>query len=166
MGCCGNLCGLLALLLALLVGFWQTQEHPLGSVFRCVFFLYGMGKAPTEAVPSTQPLLAKSAAERRLKLQSGAEMPSIGLGMCCRPTAYSPESVYNSILWYLLQGGRHIDTAHIYGNHRDIGRALKQAEAKGVKRQEVFLVTKLWPDDFGPNVTTLSSYSTRLDLAS
>ena len=151
MGFCRRLCGLLALLLALFVGFWQTTEHPLGIVFRAIFGVYGLGKPPTAAVPSEMLPAARHSGETKLKLKSGAEMPAIGLGMCCRPTAYSPESVYNTILWYLLQGGRHIDTAHIYGNHRDIGRALKAAEAKGVKRQEVFLVTKLWPDDFGPH---------------
>ena len=54
-------------------------------------------------------------------------MPAVGIGMCCRPTAYDAVSVYNTILWYLLQGGRHIDTAHIYRNQKAIGQALKEA---------------------------------------
>ncbi|CAK9066417.1 unnamed protein product [Durusdinium trenchii] len=91
--------------------------------------------------------------ERTLTLASGAKMPAIGIGMCCRPTAYHQESVYNTILWYLLQGGRHIDTAEIYGNHVAIGQALKEAAKRGVPREEVFLVTKVWPEDFGYDST-------------
>jgi diketogulonate reductase-like aldo/keto reductase len=75
-------------------------------------------------------------------------MPVVGIGMCCRPTAYDAVSVYNTILWYLLQGGRHIDTAHIDRNQKAIGQALKEAAARGVPREEVFLVSKLWPSDF------------------
>ena len=46
------------------------------------------------------------------------------------------------VLWYLLEGGRLIDTAHIYGNHRAIGDAIREAGRRGVPRSEVFLVKK------------------------
>ena len=42
-------------------------------------------------------------------------------------------------------GYRHIDTAQIYGNERDVGAAIK---ASGVKRDEIFLTTKVWIDKF------------------
>ena len=42
-------------------------------------------------------------------------------------------------------GYRHIDTAQIYGNERDVGAGLK---ASGVKRDEIFLTTKVWIDQF------------------
>jgi 2,5-diketo-D-gluconate reductase A len=42
-------------------------------------------------------------------------------------------------------GYRHIDTAQIYGNERDVGAAIK---ASGVKRDEIFLTTKVWVDKF------------------
>ena len=41
------------------------------------------------------------------------------------------------MLWYLLEGGRLIDTAHIYGNHRAIGDAIREAGRRGVPRSEV-----------------------------
>lgn len=42
-------------------------------------------------------------------------------------------------------GYRHIDTAQIYGNERDVGAAIKTS---GVKRDEIFLTTKVWIDKF------------------
>ena len=47
------------------------------------------------------------------------------------------------MLWYLLQGGRHIDTAMLYLNHAPIGAAIVEAIERGVPRREIFVVTKL-----------------------
>lgn len=47
----------------------------------------------------------------------------------------------------LSVGYRHIDTARIYGNEGEIGRALERSR---VAREEVFLATKIWPDDYRP----------------
>merc|ERR1719443_1391981 len=82
-------------------------------------------------------------------LPGGDRMPANGLGMCCRPTAYDPVSVHRTVLWYLLQGGRHIDTASVYMNHEAVGQGIKDAMARGVPRKEIFLVTKVFPDHFG-----------------
>lgn len=43
-------------------------------------------------------------------------------------------------------GGRHIDTAVIYANHAEIGRGIKRSN---VPREEIFVTTKIWPDEFG-----------------
>jgi diketogulonate reductase-like aldo/keto reductase len=63
--------------------------------------------------------------------------------MCCRPSAYDEETVRRSVLWYLLQGGRHIDTAQLYLNHKPIGAAIAQAIERGVPRAEIWVTTKL-----------------------
>lgn len=42
-------------------------------------------------------------------------------------------------------GYRHIDTAQIYGNERDVGAGIRNS---GVKRDEIFLTTKVWIDKF------------------
>eukprot|EP00947_MAST-08B_sp_MAST-8B-sp1_P005361 g5361.t1 len=72
-----------------------------------------------------------------------------GLGMCCRPTAYDDELVTRSVLWFLLKGGRHIDTAQLYLNHRAIGEGIRQAMARGIPRSEIFVTTKVFPRSFG-----------------
>jgi 2,5-diketo-D-gluconate reductase B len=47
----------------------------------------------------------------------------------------------------LRLGYRHIDTAKMYDNERDVGEGLR---ASGVKRSDVFVTTKIWPDHFAP----------------
>src|SRR5204863_9840197 len=47
----------------------------------------------------------------------------------------------------LRLGYRHIDTAETYDNEREIGDALR---ASGVKRQDVFITTKVWPSHLAP----------------
>lgn len=153
MGFCSNLCGLLALVVAIVFGYMQTVEYPLGAVFRMMFYVQGYDKPMTEPVPADLTASPRPGSELFLPMPSGGKMPANGIGMCCRPTAYDEDSVYNSILWYLLSGGRHIDTAHIYGNHVPIGKALKEAAKRGVPRSEVFLVTKVWPAAFGYDAT-------------
>ena len=47
-------------------------------------------------------------------------------------------------------GYRHIDTAQMYGNEKDVGDALKES---GVPREEVFLTSKVWESDHGYKAT-------------
>jgi 2,5-diketo-D-gluconate reductase B len=47
----------------------------------------------------------------------------------------------------LAAGYRHVDTARMYGNEGDVGQGLRSS---GVARSEVWLTTKVWPDDLAP----------------
>ena len=69
-------------------------------------------------------------------------MPIVGLGTWLS----APEDVYNAVLTALKNGYRHIDTAMIYRNEEAIGKAIKDS---GVKREEIFVTTKLWNTDQG-----------------
>ncbi|EER17882.1 aldo-keto reductase, putative [Perkinsus marinus ATCC 50983] len=72
-------------------------------------------------------------------------MPVIGLGTFMSRGDEVEEAVYSA----LQMGYRHIDTADLYMNHEQVGRALKRAIGDGiVKRSDVFLVSKLWPTDY------------------
>lgn len=75
---------------------------------------------------------------------NGAKIPSIGLGtweLRGRTCARIVEQA-------LKLGYRHIDTAQIYENEREVGDGLR---ASGVRRDEVFLTTKVWTTHFAPN---------------
>src|SRR3954467_3601540 len=48
----------------------------------------------------------------------------------------------------LRLGYRHIDTAQVYENEREVGEGVR---ASGVKRDEIFLTTKIWTTHFKPN---------------
>ena len=70
-------------------------------------------------------------------------MPAIGLGTFKLQGEQAREIVQRA----LAEGYRHIDTARMYGNEAEVGAALA---ASGVPRGEIFLTTKVWPDDFRP----------------
>jgi diketogulonate reductase-like aldo/keto reductase len=73
----------------------------------------------------------------------GARIPLLGLGtwdlrgrVCARVVEQA-----------LRLGYRHIDTAEMYDNEREVGEGLR---ASGVKRNDVFVTTKIWPSHFAP----------------
>src|SRR5258707_7736159 len=75
---------------------------------------------------------------------NGASIPAIGLGtweLRGRACARLVEQA-------LRLGYRHIDTAQIYENEREVGDGLR---ASGVKRDDVFVTTKVWTTHFAPN---------------
>jgi len=79
---------------------------------------------------------------KNIVLNNGVEIPAIGLG-----TFRSKEKeAYNAVLHALKTGYRHIDTAAIYGNEEEVGRAIKDS---GIPREEIFVTTKLWNSDQG-----------------
>jgi len=78
----------------------------------------------------------------KVKLNNNYEMPIIGLGTW----RSKPEEAYEAVLAALKAGYRHIDTAAIYGNEEMIGKAIKDSK---VKREDIFITTKLWNTDQG-----------------
>src|SRR5207245_1650760 len=74
---------------------------------------------------------------------NGARVPIVGLGtweLRGRTCARVVEQA-------LRLGYRHIDTAEMYDNEREVGEGLR---ASGVKRDEAFITTKVWPSHFAP----------------
>eukprot|EP00527_Entomoneis_sp_CCMP2396_P006113 CAMPEP_0198145582 /NCGR_PEP_ID=MMETSP1443-20131203/24435_1 /TAXON_ID=186043 /ORGANISM="Entomoneis sp., Strain CCMP2396" /LENGTH=381 /DNA_ID=CAMNT_0043809271 /DNA_START=8 /DNA_END=1153 /DNA_ORIENTATION=- len=150
----------IVLLVSVLVGWLQTQRIPMGTLFVLVIpalkgywppVLVGHGNmVGTPPVPEDMKPAPRPENELFQVLSGGYKIPQQGIGMCCRPTAYDDVLVERTILWYLLSGGRHIDTADVYLNHRAIGKGIKEAMQRGVPREEIFVTTKLWPSDFGP----------------
>ncbi len=80
---------------------------------------------------------------RSVILANGVEMPILGLGVFqSAPGAETREAVRAA----LGLGYRHVDTARVYGNERDVAAAIT---ASGVPREQVFVTTKLWNSDQG-----------------
>lgn len=73
-----------------------------------------------------------------IKLNNDVEMPAAGIGTFL----LTPDEAEASCLSALECGCRLIDTANAYVNERAVGRAMKKS---GLKREEIFLETKLWP---------------------
>lgn len=76
-----------------------------------------------------------------VELHDGSAIPQVGLGV-----AKMPDEDTSSVVKDALQMGyRHIDTASKYGNERGVGQGIAQS---GVDRDEIFITTKLWFEDF------------------
>jgi diketogulonate reductase-like aldo/keto reductase len=76
------------------------------------------------------------------KLNTGRQIPAIGFGTW----QLRPDEAKQAVLDALKTGYRLIDTAKIYRNEASVGQAIKQSH---IERQDIFVTTKLWPQDFG-----------------
>ena len=76
--------------------------------------------------------------DSRAVLNNGVEIPRLGLGVYQSPPGKTTE---NAVRYALMIGYRLIDTAQLYGNEQDVGRAVRKS---GVSRDEVFITTKVW----------------------
>ena len=74
-------------------------------------------------------------------LNSGYEMPLNGIGTY----SLTNEECYNAIKSALDSGVRLIDTAYMYDNEEEIGRAIRDS---GIPREEIFVITKIYPTQY------------------
>jgi len=79
-------------------------------------------------------------ADTKFPLNTGASIPALGLGTW----QSDPGEVTKAVSYALSIGYKHIDAAYCYGNEDEVGAALKEAFANGVKREDIFVTTKLW----------------------
>ncbi|WP_406470422.1 aldo/keto reductase [Streptomyces sp. NBC_01615] len=79
-------------------------------------------------------------------LNNGVRIPAVGLGVFQTP----PDVTTAAVTEALRVGYRHIDTAAAYGNEREVGEGLRRA---GLARDEVFVETKVWINDYGYDAT-------------
>lgn len=76
-------------------------------------------------------------------LNDGNSIPAVGFGVFLIP---NDGSTYTAVRAALDAGYRHIDTAAAYFNEAEVGRAVKDS---GIPREEVFITSKLWLQDYG-----------------
>lgn len=90
-------------------------------------------------------------------LNSGYEMPINGIG------TYSllGDECYDSIRSALSSGVRLIDTAYMYHNEEEIGRAIRDS---GIPRGEIFVITKIYPSQFGNPEEAIELALEKLDI--
>lgn len=96
-----------------------------------------------------------------IQFSNGDIFPPFGLGTWLSKPGEVGEAVINAI----RTGYRHIDCAYIYGNEKEIGKALKYAFENGiVKREELFITSKLWNSFHHPELVEPAIRKSLTDL--
>ena len=95
------------------------------------------------------------------KLNNGRGLPLVGLGTYSLKGTACIDAVYGAI----RLGCRLIDTAHMYGNEREVGIAVRRAVADGIaSREEIAVATKLYPDQYARPASAIEESLAKLDL--
>lgn len=97
------------------------------------------------------------------KLYTGAEIPAVGLGTF-GSDRFSGEDIAKAVRGAISVGYRHIDCASVYGNEHLIGEVLQEVMEAGIKREELWISSKLWNDMHGQGDVLLSVAKTLKDL--
>ena len=90
-------------------------------------------------------------------LNSGYEMPLNGIGTY----SLTGEECYNSITSALESGVRLIDTAYMYHNEEEVGRAIKDSS---VPREDIFVITKIYPTQYDNPEAAIDLALEKLDI--
>jgi methylglyoxal/glyoxal reductase len=91
----------------------------------------------------------------KTKLNNGIEIPWLGFGLWELSNGIETQ---NAVKWALEAGYRHFDNATLYRNEADVGVALKKSP---IKRNDLFITTKVWNDDQGYD-STIKAYLTSM----
>ena len=98
---------------------------------------------------------------RTVLLNSGYTMPIMGLGTY----ALDYDTCVNSVMALIENGGRLIDTAYMYGNEEAVGEGVRRAIAEfGVSREEIFVITKIYPNQFSDPESAIEMALEKLDI--
>lgn len=134
---------------------WQEGTRFAGGTSRAEMAQWIEGLGLPQAQESAAPVF--NFETHTVLLNSGYEMPIMGLGTY----SLSDEECYNSVTALLEAGGRLIDTAYMYHNEEAVGRAVRDS---GVPREEVFVITKLYPSQFSDAEAAIDEAMEKLDI--
>ncbi len=98
---------------------------------------------------------------KTVKLNSGYDMPIIGLGTWTQ----NDETTENSVYFALKDGYRLIDTAQYYGNEVGVGNGIQKAIKEGfVTREEIFITTKVSPSNYYNTASSIEESLRKLQV--
>jgi len=98
---------------------------------------------------------------KTVKLNSGYDMPIIGLGTWTQ----NDETTENSVYFALKDGYRLIDTAQYYGNEVGVGNGIQKASKEGfVTREEIFITTKVSPSNYYNTASSIEESLRKLQV--
>ncbi len=97
------------------------------------------------------------------KLSTGALIPAVGLGTFGSDHVTAAE-IAEAVKGAAAVGYRHFDCASVYGNEREIGASLEAIMKGGIKREELWITSKLWNDKHGEDDVIESCRQSLADL--
>ncbi|WP_320170508.1 aldo/keto reductase [Maridesulfovibrio sp.] len=95
--------------------------------------------------------------EKNVLLNSGYKMPIVGIGTY----SLQDDVCVTSVIEHLKIGGRLIDTAFMYHNEKSVGKAVRLS---GVPRDDIFVTTKLYPNQYGNAEAAIDEALQKLDI--
>ena len=110
-----------------------------------------------------QPASVDPAAIPQRKLYTGATMPAVGLGTFGSDHVTSAQ-VAEAVKGAAAVGYRHFDCASVYENEAEVGASLQEIIQGGVRREELWITSKLWNDKHGENDVIASCRQSLADL--
>lgn len=115
-----------------------------------------------EKPPKTEPIIKENPGmfdldSKTVTLNSGYVMPINGLGTY----SLTGDTCVKSVTAALQSGVRLIDTAYMYSNEEEVGRAIRES---GIPREEIFVITKLYPNQFSDPEAAIEQALKKLDI--
>ena len=118
-------------------------------------------KISTEKISNEGEAVTLNLTTKKVLLNSGYEMPVIGLGTY----ALDYNSCVNSVITLIKNGGRLIDTAYMYHNEEAVGEGVRRAMAEyNVPREEIFVITKIYPNQFSNAEAAIEQALNKLNI--
>lgn len=116
----------------------------------------------TEKLPENEPITKENPGmfdfdSKTVTLNSGYIMPINGLGTY----SLTGDTCFDSVTAALQNGVRLIDTAYMYSNEEEVGRAVRDS---GIPRGEIFVITKLYPNQFSEPEKAIEQALDKLDI--
>lgn len=94
---------------------------------------------------------------KTVTLNNGYIMPIMGIGTY----SLKGSECYKAISTFLKLGGRLIDTAYMYGNEEEVGKAIRDSK---IARKDVFVITKLYPNQFAEPEKAINDALKKLNI--
>jgi diketogulonate reductase-like aldo/keto reductase len=117
-----------------------------------------MGKSDQHKTPVVDP-----AKVPQRELFTGAKMPAVGLGTFGSDHV-TANQVAEAVGGAAAAGYRHFDCASVYGNEAEVGASLERIVRGGIKREELWITSKLWNDKHGESDVIASCRKSLADL--
>jgi alcohol dehydrogenase (NADP+) len=125
------------------------------------FLVKKMQSVPVTRNPKVERIAPSLIPHRTLS--SGARIPAIGLGTF-GSDHISPSTVAEAVKYAASIGYRHFDCASVYGNEDRIGQVFGELIGNGLRREEMWVTSKVWNDQHGENDVVASCKRSIADL--